>query len=72
MHGVHVARVQFPAPRRVKRGGVQRTGLLNYMSLGLVAHLVERCIRIAEVRGSSPLKSTNINYSSEAWIINII
>ena len=28
---------------------------------GLVAHLVERCIRIAEVRGSSPLKSTRIN-----------
>ncbi len=43
MHGVHVARVQFPAPRH---------------NVGLVAHLVERRIRIAEVRGSSPLKST--------------
>lgn len=28
---------------------------------GAVAHLVERCIRIAEVRGSSPLSSTKLN-----------
>ncbi len=56
MHGVHVDRVQFPAPRQVKRGGVEQA---NFLRLGLVAHLVERCIRIAEVRGSSPLKSTN-------------
>lgn len=43
VHGVHVAPVRFRAARHP----------------GLVAHLVERRIRIAEVRGSSPLKSTN-------------
>ena len=56
-------RDQFPAPRQVKRGGVNEStawliSIQLFTSAGLVAHLVERCIRIAEVRGSSPLKST--------------
>ena len=44
MHGVHVAPVQFRAAR--------------LLPLGLIAQLVERCIRIAEARGPTPLKST--------------
>jgi hypothetical protein len=43
MHGVHVAPVRFRAAR---------------LNNGLVAQLVERRLRMAEVRGSSPLKST--------------
>ncbi len=64
MHGVHVARVQFPAPRpkNTKKStycpGGPYSFTDSFTSAGLVAHLVERCIRIAEVRGSSPLKST--------------
>ena len=37
-------------------------------SAGLVAHLVERGIRIAEVRGSSPLKSTKNTCSGKKQV----
>lgn len=51
MHGVHVAPVRFRAARLFYP-------LKIALKYGLVAHLVERRIRIAEVRGSNPLKST--------------
>ncbi len=33
---------------------------INIKMCGLIAQLVERCVRNAEARGSNPLKSTRI------------
>ena len=48
----------YDAPK-IKYGIIPLCFVNEKIELGLIAQLGERCVRNAEARGSSPLKSTN-------------
>ncbi len=63
MHGVHEAAGSSPASPTIQSLGPWSSGMTLHSSphlCGLLAQLVERCIRIAEATGSNPVQSIKV------------